>query len=159
MDRFSACMPKPVRARSSCTSRAFRPLRERVYLSPYSTRKIAGKLERLAPGEPDEGAPRPAPAPPPVPGQGIGLNDPNSPTGSIDARSGLLAVRVQPGDAELIIDGDRWPGTPGDERVLIELSEGKHTVEIRKAGYRRFSTDVEVRPRQTTPLNVSLTRE
>ena len=137
----------------------FRPLRERLYLSPYSTQKIAGKLERLAAGEPDEGAPRPAPAPAPAPGQGIGLNDPNAPTGSLDARSGILSVRVQPGDAELIIDGDRWPGTPGDDRVLIELSEGKHTVELRKAGYRRFSANVEVRPRQTTPLNVNLTRE
>lgn len=135
----------------------FRPIRERLYMSPYSTRKIAGKLEPLGPGEKDEGVPKPAQAPPSP--RGAGPNDPNAPVGSVDARSGILAVRVQPGDVDLIIDGERWPGQPGEDRLLLELSEGQHTVEIQKTGYRMFSTEVVIRPRQTTPLNVSLTRQ
>jgi PEGA domain-containing protein len=36
------------------------------------------------------------------------------------------------------------------------VAEGPHTVEIRKAGYRPFVTQVQVRRGESTPLNVSL---
>ena len=65
---------------------------------------------------------------------------------------------VQPGDAEEMIDGERW-NTAGNERLLVQLAEGRHVVEVRKAGYRPFSTEVQMRAGETAPLNVSLTSE
>jgi uncharacterized membrane protein len=41
----------------------------------------------------------------------------------------------------------------------VQLDEGEHRIEIRKDGYRSFSTTVRVRRGDTAPLNVSLTRQ
>jgi hypothetical protein len=139
--------------------KGYRPLRERVSLSFRSTGRITGTLEKLGPGEPDPGPPA-APAEPPATVQASGPGFPPGPAGPRGTtRAGLIAIRVQPGDAELFIDGQRWEASPGDQRLLVEVSEGRHVVEIRKSGYRPFSTEVVVRPRQTTPLNINLTKE
>jgi hypothetical protein len=151
-----------------------RSIRERLYFSPNSVRKISGTLERLGPGEPDEGPPVPAnppqqadparfppgggplprrgPPPPPDRGADPGIGNPPS-----SSRVGTLSIRVQPGDAEVLIDGERWNFGGGNERLLIQLSEGRHVVEVRKNGYRPFSTEVQMRGGETAPLNVSLT--
>ena len=65
---------------------------------------------------------------------------------------------MQPDDAEVLIDGERWEGTSGDERLVVQLAPGSPRVEVRKDGYRVFATDVNVRPGETAPLNVSLSR-
>ena len=72
---------------------------------------------------------------------------------------GSVAIRVQPRDAEVTIDGERWNMSDGSERLTVELSVGAHLVEVRKTGYRPFSAQIEVRPAITTPLNVSLSSE
>ena len=72
------------------------------------------------------------------------------------AAYGTLAIKVQPGDAEVSIDGENWRGPGGQDRLTVEVAEGPHTVEIRKAGFRTYVTQVDVRRGQTTPLNVSL---
>ena len=72
---------------------------------------------------------------------------------------GSLAVKVQPGDAEISIDGEPWRGPGGQDRLVVEVAEGSHTVEIRKAGFRTYVTQIDVRRGQTTPLNVSLRGE
>jgi hypothetical protein len=69
---------------------------------------------------------------------------------------GTLVIRVQPGDAEIRIDGELWRGPAGDERLVIQMPEGPHRVEIQKDGFQRFSSDVQVRRGETTPVNVSL---
>jgi hypothetical protein len=69
---------------------------------------------------------------------------------------GTLAIRVQPNDAQISIDGEPWRGPGGQERLTVEVAEGSHTVEIRKSGYRTYVTQIDVRRGQTTPLNVSL---
>ena len=69
---------------------------------------------------------------------------------------GTLVIRVQPAGAEILIDGERWTGSAGDERLLVQVGEGSHHVEIHKDGYRRFTTDVVVRRGESAPLNVSL---
>jgi hypothetical protein len=46
----------------------------------------------------------------------------------------------------------------GDDRLVVQLSPGQHQIEVRKDGYRPFSTDVEIRAGETLPLNVSLGR-
>ena len=76
-----------------------------------------------------------------------------------NAAYGTLAIKVQPGDAEVSIDGESWRGPGGQDHLTVEVSEGSHTVEIRKSGYRTYVTQVDVRRGQTTPLNVSLRGE
>ena len=71
--------------------------------------------------------------------------------------SGSVAIRVQPADAEILIDGERWTGN-GDDRLVVQLSPGRHQIEVQKDGYRPFSTEVEVRAGESSPLNISLGR-
>ena len=79
--------------------------------------------------------------------------------GQGNASYGSLAIKVQPGDAEVSIDGEAWRGPGSGDRLIVEVAEGSHTVEIRKAGYRTYVTQVDVHRGQATPLNVSLRGE
>jgi hypothetical protein len=62
---------------------------------------------------------------------------------------------VQPEDAEVLIDGERWE-SPAGERVVVQLLEGEHRVEILKTGFRTYTSTVRVRSGETVSLNVSL---
>jgi hypothetical protein len=101
--------------------------------------------------------------PPPAPGDPRGQEDPrvqpNPRGGQGNGAYGTLAIKVQPGDAEIAIDGESWRGPGGQDRLIVEVAEGSHTVEIRKAGFRTYVTQVDVHRGQTTPLNVSLRGE
>jgi len=66
---------------------------------------------------------------------------------------------VQPGDAAITLDGEQWNGAQEQDPLVVQLGVGTHTVEIRKDGYRTYIQDVTVRRGETTPLNVSLTRQ
>lgn len=161
----------------------YRTVHQRLYLAPGSTHKLRDTMEKLPPGEPSEPPPAALPAPPgppagavmapwppqrgrmppvpfPVPGPS-GAPPETTPPGDAAGRSefGTLALRVQPGDADVTIDGEHWSGADGGERLIVQVVEGSHHVEVRRAGYRTFSTDIEVRRDQTSPLNVSLSPE
>jgi hypothetical protein len=69
---------------------------------------------------------------------------------------GTIAIRVQPAGAEVTIDGERWTGSGTDAPLLVQVPEGRHRVAVQKDGYRSFSTDIDVRRGETTPINVSL---
>lgn len=146
----------------------YRPVIKRVYLMPDRTFRIKQTLEPLAPGEANP--PRPTPAAPPAgayppprpssPGAGRIPSPPNGPPGappalppSGESATGTLAVRVQPTDAEVLIDGQ--PVSSGDE-VVVDVPEGRHAVQIRKTGYVGYLTEVQVRRGETTTLNVTL---
>ena len=73
--------------------------------------------------------------------------------GSLQATTGCNNIH-----AEVLIDGEPWQGGAQDERLVVELGAGPHRIEIRKAGYRTYMTDVTVRSGETTPLNVAMTR-
>jgi hypothetical protein len=164
----------------------YRPVKQKIYLTPDNTFKIKYTMEKVGAGEQVE--PRPQPVNPPQPPQAGGPQapmqqpqgprtrgpaprrmpppPPQDPRAQGDPRGGpaasaygTVAIRVQPADAEVSIDGDNWRAPSGQERLLIEVSEGSHTVEIRKAGFRTYVTQVEVRRGETTPLNVSLRGE
>jgi hypothetical protein len=75
----------------------------------------------------------------------------------VPGRFGTLALRIQPGDAEILIDGERWETPAGGDRVAIQLAEGRHRVEVRKAGFTTYAEDVLIRRDSTLSLNVSLT--
>jgi hypothetical protein len=150
-----------------------RPHVQRVYLQPTRTFTIrhtmvplgAGEAEPARPsGEPlprrDEDYPQTRRAPGPrdrEPGPPRD-RDPQAPARA-DAAAGFgsLALRVQPADADVLIDGERWQGN-SDERLVVQLGSGVHRVEIRKEGYRTYMTEITVRPGETAALNVAMTR-
>jgi PEGA domain len=69
---------------------------------------------------------------------------------------GSVAIRVLPPTAEIFIDGERWVSPENSTGLVVQLPPGRHTIEIRARGCRVFSTLVDVRRGETTPLNVSL---
>lgn len=147
----------------------YRSHKERLYLGPSASRKISHQLERLAPGEPNE----PPPAPPAAesrqgvdggrdPRAGRGARPRRAPTMATSSRTsttGTLSVRVVPADADIFIDGERWDGSADDVQLIVQLSEGPHRVDVRRDGYRPATLDVDVRRNETTPVNVSLSKE
>lgn len=157
----------------------FRSHRERLYLAVNSSRRLTHDLDRLAPGESNDPLPEPVAEPdqrpeaegqePPPPRRGLpprrGGRPPVSESPEPPARPssstnlGTVSIRVQPGNADIFIDGERWEGGDSDERLIVQLSEGTHRVEVRKDGYRPVSVDVDVRRGGTSPVNVSLTRD
>jgi hypothetical protein len=162
----------------------YRTVHQKVYLTPDNTFKLKYDMEKLGAGEqpeprpqppqmpPQAGAPGPGYQPPPYPQQppqrGPGGRrapqqpPPPPPSSAPMPRAGSpsgfgsIAVRVQPGDADILVDGERWRAPEGEERLVIDLPEGRHTIEIRKSGYRTYVTDIDVRRGETTPVNVSL---
>jgi hypothetical protein len=167
----------------------YRTVHQKVYLTQDNTFRVKYQMERLAAGQAPEPKPQPLDQPqggneprmrqpPPMQQPPMGRGPvtrrppppqmpPDDPRGGQEnprirqgnAAYGSLAVRVQPGDAEISIDGEPWRGPGGQERLVVEVAEGSHTVEIRKAGFRTYVTQVDVRRGQTTPLNVSLRGE
>jgi PEGA domain len=76
------------------------------------------------------------------------------------ATGGSLVMRIQPPLANVIVDGQAQKGpSDSDERLVIQVAEGHHRIEVRKDGYTPFSTEVDVRRGDSVPINVSLARE
>lgn len=149
----------------------YRSIRERLYLSPNATRKIVGTMDRIAPGEPSEPAPQPteppertagSPAGRPGPRRGLPPPPPEQAPGAAarprDGQGAALVIRVQPPDADVLIDGERWRGPGDDDHLVVQVTDGRHRIEIRKDGYEPFTTEVDVRGGESLPLNVSLPR-
>jgi hypothetical protein len=100
--------------------------------------------------------PRPLPAYPGMPAQ-PGVPPVAEPgRGPEGARTGTLALRVQPADATVFVDGEVWRGPQTQDRLVIQLAEGAHRVRIEKPGFQAFAVDVDVRAGETTSFNVSL---
>jgi hypothetical protein len=128
----------------------YRAFRQSLYFNPGSTHTIRHVMDPLAPGE----APEPQPAPRSLP---PGAGAPPTPGPAVDmARMGALALRVQPNDANVLVDGEQWRGPQSQDRVVIQLTDGPHRVRIEKPGFQPFAADVEIRAGETTTLNVSL---
>jgi hypothetical protein len=100
----------------------------------------------------------PPPLPPP-PGDGSDAGPAPSDRGQ-PSSVGTIAIYVQPVGSDILIDGEHWTAPMNEnERLIVQLTEGRHIINIRRQGYRDFSTEVEVHADATTPLNVSLTPE
>lgn len=155
----------------------YRTVVQNLYLNPGGDQKIRLTMERLRAGETSDppppaseqpqtsvapepgrrlpGAPgpyrtgprRPAPAPPDSPAER-----------EAQGRFGTLSLRVQPADAEILVDGERWATPEGQDRVAIRLSEGRHHIEVRKDGLSTYTEDVLIRRDATMTLNVSLSK-
>lgn len=138
------------------------PVTHTMMFEPGDTYRIRHAMEPLAPGEasPARPTPRTLPAlqgPPPAYdalGRPIGPGPASAPAG---IGGGMIAIRVQPGDAVILVDGERWQSS-GNDRLEIQVSPGPHRIEVQKDGYLPFTTSVQVRPGETAAVNVSLTR-
>jgi PEGA domain-containing protein len=99
---------------------------------------------------------------PPPPGGDSGRTVPpperrgGQPRAETAAGFGTLALRVQPADAIVTIDGERWDSPEGGSRFQLQLSGGRHRIEVQKDGYRPYSTTIDIRPGETQSLNVVL---
>jgi hypothetical protein len=68
----------------------------------------------------------------------------------------MLALRIQPADAQIFIDGELWGSSEGFDKLVIHLPARRHRIEIRKDGFQAFVTDVDIQVGETAPLNVKL---
>jgi hypothetical protein len=153
-----------------------RTFTQKLYLQPTTSSRIRHEMVALGPGETppvrptgeplperrdaEDEQPRRAPGPDEQSRRAPGPDrdrEPQPRGRAAETGFGSLALRVQPGDAEVLIDGEKWQSTP-DDRLVVQLGGGVHTVEIRKEGYRTYMTDVTVRPGETATLNVAMTR-
>jgi hypothetical protein len=159
---------------------------QRLYLQPGRTFRIRHTMQPLGPGESEParpsgaslstGTPQQRSLPPPAGGrvpQARPSTGAQGPPSSVDGRGqepapgpasraegfGQLSLRVQPTDAEVLIDGERWEGTLDSERLNVQLGAAIHRLEIRKDGYRSYFTDVTIRNGDTLTLNVALTKQ
>jgi hypothetical protein len=141
---------------------------------PGATLRIKYKMQPLGAGDVVEPRPTPpAPPPgvqgnpnqagPPPPFRGpIGGRLPPPPPnqlgpgGPVASSYGALSLRVQPDGASVLIDGQRWDGPQGQTRLIVEVPEGTHRVEIQRDGFESYSTTITVRRGETMPINVSL---
>jgi hypothetical protein len=151
----------------------FRTVTENLYLDPMSSRSLKLTMVQLPAGE--TSGPRPQPtADPTIIGPETGRTMPRQPIrrlpptepqpppeprpASAPSRYGSLSIRLVPVNADVTVDGERWRSTNALEPLVIQLAEGQHRVEVTRDGYEKFSTDVDIRPGETTTLNVSLKR-
>jgi hypothetical protein len=105
-----------------------------------------------------------APAPAPPPGAGYVEANPEERRTPIpdqiqqpSASFGMISMRVQPVDAEVVVDGETW-NSPAASRLVIQLAPGRHSVIVRKTGFDTYSEQVLIRVGATMTLNVSLLR-
>jgi hypothetical protein len=150
----------------------FHQVEQQIHAGHGADQSIKLEMVKLAPGE--QTGPRPAPAPreerpepqareprPNDPRRGRGAPPPDitvAPEDPGPRNFGVLAIHVQPADAEILIDGAPWTIPAGETRLNVQLPAGRHRVEIRKAGYASYVEEVAVQAGRRLPLNVSLIR-
>lgn len=143
----------------------YRTVQQQLHLATDTSQRIKFAMEPLAPGE--TSGPRPTPPPEPVeepqpqrrapPQRQQQVEPPPDPVPQVPAQFGQLSIRVQPADAEILIDGEAWD-SPAGARLVVQLAPGRHKVEIRKEGFNTYSEEVLIRAGSTMTLNVSLLR-
>jgi hypothetical protein len=155
-----------------------RSFSQRFYLQPGKSFNIRHTMEPLGAGEAAPPRPQSAPlqgrgagapyddrgpAPPdargPGAGRGAGVGRGRQGGPAAPEGFGSLSLRVQPADAQVLIDGELWQGSPESERLVIQLGAGTHHIEIRKDGYRSYLTDIPIGNGQVRTLNVALTKQ
>lgn len=148
----------------------FRNARQAIYVEPFDEKKLKFTLEPLREGETQD--PRPVLPPPgtePDPARERHRGKPRpyippdaapeqQPQKESQTQYGTLAIRVLPGDAEILVDGERWTASTEPDRLNLKLATGRHRLEVRKEGYVTYSEDILIRNAGTMTLNVVLTK-
>ncbi len=129
----------------------YRTVREHLYLNVGDSRQVTHRMVPVGPGEMSEPpmVPLGRPARPGSPVRGGSGDRPASPFG-------ILALRLEPSDAEVLIDGEAMPGFDVGPDLVIHLAAGWHKFEVRREGYQTFRTDIELSEGATTRLNIKL---
>jgi PEGA domain-containing protein len=163
----------------------YRSFEQRFYLQPGKSFNIKHTMEPLRPGE--QASPRPDPTPVAGPpgddggrgiargagrggrGEGAGRGEGGGRGARGEGRGGRaggpsdgfgsLSLRVQPADADVLIDGEPWRGSLDNGPLVVQLGTGPHHIEIRREGYRSYLTDIGIVYGQTRTLNVALTKQ
>jgi hypothetical protein len=132
---------------------SYRTHRQKVYVAPGDTLEINHQMQPLRAGEINEPVTPPRALPqewtdtaPPVAGE-----RPASPFG-------ILAICVEPTDAQIFVDDEPWVAVEGRTELVIHIEAGWHKLEVRKDGYQTFRTDVQLAEGATSRLNVKLSR-
>lgn len=137
----------------------YRTIQEKMLFRPFETYHIKQAMQPLPAGESAEPRPVPSERPPseaPQVRSGTRIPVPAERRERNADRFGAVSVRVQPADAAVFIDDERWEAPAGENRLLVEVSEGTHRIEIRKDGFKPYASTIRVRGGETVSVNVSL---
>ena len=148
--------------------KGYQTYRENVLFRPGATLRVEHVMQPLAAGQPEDARPVPSRTPrsrsssdaypPPDLQRQPDVRVPSPRRGAESGEYGSLSMRVQPLDAEVIVDGEPWQ-SPEAGSLTLQLADGLHRVTVRKEGYRVYNAEVRVRRGESTSVNVSLSRE
>ena len=138
-------------------------IRRTLYLPPGETYRVRHEMAPLAPGAPVPTRPEPPPPPPAAPPSTAGATSAVPPAlpgvAVVDPVGfGTLVVRVQPADAAIVVDGERWLGHEAVGELMLDLGAGRHRLEVSREGHHPYAVDVDIAPGEETVINVSLPR-
>jgi hypothetical protein len=88
-------------------------------------------------------------------------NERRASEGTQGIRTGLISIRVQPGDASVYLDGEFLGGGRELSRLhgALPVAAGSHRIEIVRPGYKARQLEVEVTGEEPLRLDVTLERE
>jgi hypothetical protein len=124
---------------------------QKIYVARGDTLEIRHQMRPLRANE----SAGPLPSPQPLPPEWTAAPPPST-DGQPVSPFGILALRVEPVDAQIYVDDEAWLGMQGRTELAIHMPPGWHRLEVRKDGYQTFSTEVELSEGNTTRLSVKL---
>ena len=143
----------------------YRTVTQHVYVNPGSEQRIRLTMAALEPGQAAEMPSQPATPPQAIaadPMRGApayGREPARDPAQQKEpAKFGSVSLRVVPANADIWIDGQRWRNPNALAALVVQLSEGKHKIEVSQANYERYVNEIEIKVGETQTVNVSLTR-
>jgi PEGA domain-containing protein len=152
MEPLGAGEPPP--QRPVPTAKPSAPARTR-YGRPGQPGRQGPDPATAAPGDRDVDVDVEPMGPPPPPRDARPRMERPAPPDEPRGGSGTLSIRVQPEDAEVLVDGEAWARS-GGERLVVALAPGVHRLEVRRNGHETYSGLVRIRPGVATTLNVAL---
>jgi hypothetical protein len=139
----------------------YRTIRRNIYMSPGSLFTLHETMQPLEAGEvaePPEVAPTVPPPPagtyrPPVTPPRAQPAPPQPAASAVSV--GTLDLRVTPADIEVTIDGQPW-ATADEGHFVVQLTVGKHRLELSKTGVFRLGTEIDISEGETNTLEMNL---
>ena len=132
----------------------YESIRRTLYLASGETYRIQHEMTSLAPGAAPASRPEPPPSPPPATGS-LPPPDPGIAASQTDP-FGTLVVRVQPADATILVDGERWTGHETVGELVLDLGAGPHSLEVSHDGHHPYAVEIRIAPGEARVVNVSL---
>jgi hypothetical protein len=126
----------------------------RVRVRRGETLDIVDEMRRLAAGQPEMPLPRPRSLPPEWSEPPVGADADEAPASPY----GILALRADPTDAQVLVDGEAWAPVAEQIEFVLHLQAGWHQIEVRRDGYLPFAMRVELMEGHTTRLDARLVR-